>query len=150
MTLALSIIAVIAVVALSLALWIKWTQDRRELERYSITPEDLFALMNARQDVLLYDVRQPLDLLADAEVIPGSRRLSPKDILDNPFLVPRDKDLVVYCTCPSDKTSRLISQRARAMNFVRVKFLKGGISAWKKKGYPVEPYRKSFHLDSAK
>lgn len=149
MTLALSIIAVIAVVALCLALWIKWTQDRREMERISITPEDLYALLQAKPDVLVYDVRQPLDLLAQSEIIPGSIRLTPQEVIDNPFLVPKDKDLIVYCTCPSDKTSRAISRRARAMNFLHVRFLKGGLAAWKKKGFPVEPYQKAFHLDTA-
>ena len=56
---------------------------------------------------------------------------------------------MVYCTCASDKTSRMILQRARASNFLRVKFLKGGLAAWKAKGYPVEPYTTPFHLDTA-
>ena len=27
-------------------------------------------------------------------------------------------------------------------------FLKGGLAAWKAKGYPVVPYDKTFHLDT--
>jgi 3-mercaptopyruvate sulfurtransferase SseA len=34
------------------------------------------------------------------------------------------------------------------MHFMQVKFLKGGLAAWKAKGYPVERYEKSFHLDT--
>ena len=149
LTLALSIIGVIAVVALFLALWIKAARERRELEQSSITPEALYALVTEQRDILIFDVRQPLDLLAESEIIPGARRIPPKDVEENPTLIPRDQDTVVYCTCPSDKTSRTISQRAHALNFLRVKFLKGGLAAWKKKGYPVEPYRETFHLDTA-
>ena len=149
MTLALSIIGVTAVVALILALWIKAVRERRELERSSITPEALFALINERREVLIFDVRQPLDLLAESEMIPGARRVPPKDVQENPALIPQEKETVVYCTCPSDRTSRAISQRAHALNFLHVRFLKGGLAAWKKKGYPVEPYRESFHLDTA-
>jgi rhodanese-related sulfurtransferase len=69
-------------------------------------------------------------------------------VIDNPSLIPKDKDTVVYCTCPSDETSRSILQRALALSFVRIKFLKGGLEAWKAKGYPVEPYEQPFHLDS--
>jgi 3-mercaptopyruvate sulfurtransferase SseA len=29
-----------------------------------------------------------------------------------------------------------------------MKFLKGGLDGWKAKGYPVEPYTQSFHLDT--
>jgi rhodanese-related sulfurtransferase len=36
--------------------------------------------------------------------------------------------------------------RALAQHFFRIKFLKGGLAAWKAKGYPVEPYNESFHL----
>jgi rhodanese-related sulfurtransferase len=149
LTLALSIIGVTAVVALILALWIKAVRERRELERSSITPEALFALINEKREVLIFDVRQPLDLLAESEMIPGARRVPPKDVQENPALIPQEKETVVYCTCPSDRTSRAISQRAHALNFLHVRFLKGGLAAWKKKGYPVEPYRESFHLDTA-
>jgi rhodanese-related sulfurtransferase len=70
----------------------------------------------------------------------------------DPSLIPADKELVVYCTCPSDKTSRAIAARAKArapqIDVTRVKFLKGGLAAWKAKGYPVVPYDKTFHLDT--
>ena len=79
----------------------------------------------------------------------GQKRIPPKEVLENPSLIPRDKDAVAYCTCPGDKTSRLVIRRARALHFDRVKFLKGGLAAWKAKGYPVEPYLESFHLDRA-
>jgi 3-mercaptopyruvate sulfurtransferase SseA len=37
-------------------------------------------------------------------------------------------------------------RRALALGFTRIKFLTGGLAAWKTKGYPVEPYRESFRL----
>ena len=112
------------------------------------SPEALHKLLASNQRVLLFDVRQPLDLLADSEIIVGATRIRPKDLLENPLLIPKDKDSVVYCTCPGDKTSRAVLQRAQAMHFSRVKFLKGGIADWKAKGYPVERYEKSIHLDT--
>jgi rhodanese-related sulfurtransferase len=98
--------------------------------------------------VLLYDARRPLDLLADSEIIPGAKRIAPKEVLENPALIPKDKDIVVYCTCPGDKTSRRVLRQAHAMHVLRIKFLKGGLAAWKAKGYPVEPYEKSFHHET--
>jgi len=64
------------------------------------------------------------------------------------LLIPKEKDSVVYCTCPSDKTSRVILRRAQGLQFLRIKFLRGGLAGWKAKGYPVERYEKSFHLDT--
>jgi rhodanese-related sulfurtransferase len=131
-----------------IAIWIKRRRDRNELELQSITPEALHTLLSSNQEVLLYDVRQPLDLLADSEIIPGATRIAPKDLLANPSLIPKQKDSVVYCTCPDDKTSRLILHRAQAMDFLRIKVLKGGLAGWKGRGYPVERYEKSFPLDT--
>lgn len=148
MAVALIVIAV-ALLCLAIAIWIERTRNRRSLEQHSITPEALHTLLASNQEILLLDVRQPLDLLADLEIIPGAQRIFPKEIIENPSLIPREKDVVAYCTCPGDKTARVIIHRAHALHFDRVKFLKGGLSAWKASGYPVEPYNETFHLDSA-
>jgi len=142
------ILSVTVVVLVALGLWIKTGRDRRLLDEHTITPEALHALMDAKHEVLLFDVRQPLDLLADSEIIPGATRLDPEQVIENPSLIPKEKDSVLYCTCPSDKTARMILQKALALKFLRVKFLRGGLDAWKAKGYPVEPYKKPFHLDT--
>jgi rhodanese-related sulfurtransferase len=136
----------VSVTCLLIVIRIKRTTDRREMEQHSITAEALHTLLAANQDVLLFDVRQPLDLLANSEIIPGAKRIPPREVLENPSLIPKEKDSIVYCTCPSDKTSRAILYRARALHFLRIKFLKGGLEAWKAMGYPVEPYTKPFHL----
>jgi|SRR5579859_6611068 len=142
------IIICLAVLCVAILVWTKRTGNRDDVEQHSITPEALHALLGSNQDVLVYDVRQPLDLLAHAEIIPGAKRVFPKEIMEKPSIIPKDKDLVVYCTCPGDKTSREVWQKALAMNLLRVRFLKGGLDAWKAKGYPVEPYQESFHLDT--
>jgi len=143
----LSVVCVAALVtSLVIIRRVKRLRDQRELERYSITAEELHALLASNQDVLLFDVRQPLDLLAYPEIIPKAQRVAPNEVLERPSLIPKEKDAVVYCTCPSDKTSRTVLSRALALQFFRVKFLKGGLAAWKAQGYPVEPYREVFHL----
>lgn len=147
MSIALIAVAV-AVLCLSTVIWIKHTRNQQVLE-HSITPEALHTLLTSNQEILVLDVRQPLDLLADSEIIPGAKRVPPREILENPSVIPRDKDSVAYCTCPGDKTARVIISRAHALHFDRVKFLKGGLVAWKAKGYPVEPYLEAFHLDTA-
>ena len=124
-------------------------RNRRELEKYSIDADELHALLESKKDIVVLDVRQPLDLLAHSEIIPGAVRVPPKEVMEQAALIPRDKDSVVYCTCGSEKTSRMILHIALRLNFSRAKFLKGGLAAWKAKGYPVEVYDKPFHLDTA-
>lgn len=125
---------------------VKRGRNRRELEQHSLSAEQLESLMASGQKVDLFDVRQPLDLLAYPELIPGAKRISPEEVLRTPSLLPRDEDIVVYCTCPGDKTSLSVLHRALALGFTRIKFLTGGLAAWKGKGYRVEPYRESFRL----
>ena len=151
MNLVLTVVAIVIWAWLAV-IWIRRIKARREFERISITPEALHELVVTNHDVVILDVRQPLDLLADSEIIEGARRISPEDATTNPALIPTDKELVVYCTCPSDKTSRAIAFKAQQLapqvDLSRVKFLKGGLAAWKAKGYPVVPYDKTFHLDT--
>jgi rhodanese-related sulfurtransferase len=124
-------------------------RNRRELEKYSIDVDELHALLELKKDIVVLDVRQPLDLLAHSEIIPGAVRVPPKEVMDQAELIPKDKDSVVYCTCVSEKTSRMVLKSALHLKFSRIRFLKGGLAAWKEKGYPVEIYDKPFHLDTA-
>jgi rhodanese-related sulfurtransferase len=125
------------------------TRDKNSLDRHSITAEQLHSLMAAGKQVLLFDVRQPLDLLAYPEVIPGAQRIPPEEVIEKPSLIPKDQDTVIYCTCPSDKTSRRVLRRALNLGFSSVRFLQGGLAAWKAMGYPVEPYREPFRLHAS-
>ena len=143
----LTLVAIgIAMVSVMVLVSVKRSRSRSELERHSISAAQLESLMASGQKVFLFDVRQPLDLLAYPELIPGAQRIPPEEVLKTPSRLPRDEDIVVYCTCPGDKTSRSVLRRALALGFTRIKFLTGGLAAWKGKGYPVEPYRESFRL----
>jgi rhodanese-related sulfurtransferase len=142
-----SICVVALVISLTTILWKRRSRNQElTMEQHAISPEQLYSLLSSHQDVPLFDVRQPLDLLAHTEIIPGARRIPPADVLAAPSLIPKDKEAIVYCTCPGDKTSRAILRRALDLQFFKIKFLKGGLEAWKAKGYPVAPYREVFHL----
>jgi rhodanese-related sulfurtransferase len=124
-----------------------WFKHGDSIEQHRITPETLREQITSGEAVLLLDVRQPLDLLAHSEMIPGAKRIPPKELLANPSLIPKEKEAILYCTCPSDKTSKEILRLALSLGFTRIKFLEGGLEGWKAKGYPVEPYQETFHLD---
>ncbi len=138
----------LGVVIVGLAIWSRG-RKRRVLKEHTIEAEALREMLEPEARVLLFDVRQPLDVLAYSEMIPGAKRIAPKEVLENPSLIPREQDVVVYCTCPGDKTSWQVLQHARANHIARVKLLRGGLDAWKAKGYSVVPYKESFRLDTA-
>jgi rhodanese-related sulfurtransferase len=144
---------VIAICAVTLCILVfgfilaKRLRAKHQVEANSIEPEALYALLKAKQ-VLLYDVRQPLDFLAYPELIPGAIRIAPKDIAEQTASFPRDQNSVIYCTGVNDATGIMVFGKARALKFTHVKMLKGGLTAWKAKGYPVEESTSSFHLDT--
>jgi rhodanese-related sulfurtransferase len=147
MATALAISAVL-VAAIAVFFYLKRKRATEETARFSISADQLRSLLEAPDSVFLLDVRHPLDLLADPHIIPGSVRIPPKEVLANPTLVPFDRDVVFYCTCPSDETARETLRKAQATNHQRVKFLRGGLAAWKANGCPVQTYDTVFHLDT--
>jgi rhodanese-related sulfurtransferase len=144
-----TILVVAAIVLIVGLLRMRHLRRHRELEQHSIDVDELHALLESKKDIVVLDVRLPLDLLAHSEIIPGAVRIPPKEVMEDVQLIPKDKESVLYCTCVSEKTSRMVVNRALQLQITRVKFLKGGLAAWKAKGYPVERYDKSFHLDTA-
>jgi rhodanese-related sulfurtransferase len=127
---------------------VKKRRNDRLLAAHSISPAELHELISSGHELILYDARLSLELLAYAEIIPGSIRLNPATVDQVQASLPRDKDIVAYCTCVADKTSRMIVGRALEQNFTRIKLLKGGLAGWKDAGFPVERYTQSFHLDT--
>ena len=98
MNLILTILA-IAIWGLLAVIWFRRIKARREFERLSITPEALHDLLVANHNILVLDVRQPLDLLADSEIIAGAQRISPQDAEANPSLIPSDKEQIGRASC---------------------------------------------------
>ncbi|RZU43400.1 rhodanese-like domain-containing protein [Edaphobacter modestus] len=145
---AVSVVVAVLIAIVGALIWMRRSRRLRELERYTVEAETLRELLDSDSKILVLDVRQPLDLLAHSEIIPGAKRLSPKEVEADPSLIPSDRDVVLYCTCEGQKTSREILRRGLSLGFQRVKLLRGGFSAWKAKGYPVIPYKDSFRLDT--
>jgi hypothetical protein len=92
MTLTLLVIA-IALICTIVVTWAKRSKSQSELERHSVSVEQLQSMMVSGQEVLLFDVRQPLDLLAYPDLIPGAKRIPPEEVLKTPSLLPRDEDI---------------------------------------------------------
>lgn len=69
----------------------------RELFIARITPEELKRKLDAGEDIAIIDVRHSLDFEADPYIIPGALRIPSEQLESNPE-VPRDREVVVYCS----------------------------------------------------
>src|SRR5690349_11976699 len=76
------------------AIFIRLKQGKKnEFAQHSISAQELRDFIDSGRKVLLFDVRQPLDLLAYPEMIPGAQRVPPEEVLEKPSLIPNDKDV---------------------------------------------------------
>jgi membrane protein DedA with SNARE-associated domain/rhodanese-related sulfurtransferase len=62
--------------------------------------------------------------------IPGSLTSSVEDLIARYRDLPRDRDVVLYCGCPLDRTSVWAARKLREKGLTRVWPLVGGIEAW--------------------
>ena len=70
--------------------------------------------------------------------IPGALALDPHspEQIDGAL---RAHDTVIYCICPDSATAVEITQRMRSSGYTRIRALRGGLDAWQRRGFPVEP-----------
>lgn len=90
-------------VGLALVVYVafKWIQRRRLLRQLRVSriePAELKQKLDAGEDVLVVDVRTPIDVQGAPYVIPGARRLTPEELERHPPDVTRTGEIVVYCS----------------------------------------------------
>jgi membrane protein DedA with SNARE-associated domain/rhodanese-related sulfurtransferase len=88
----------------------------------------------------IVDLRHPLDYLPDPRVLPGALRIGPTELTARSSIIPRDRDVILYCTCPSEETSAKVALQLHKLGIERVRPLRGGFDGWKEAGYPLCDY----------
>lgn len=120
----------------------KFLQQVRNLR---LEPAELKAMMDdaeAQGNIppFIVDLRHPLDYMPDPRVLPGALRIGPNEIRQHSEIIPRDRDVILYCTCPSEETSAKLAMQLHKMGIYRVRPLRGGFDGWKQAGYPLADY----------
>lgn len=136
--------ASVGLLAAVLILFIGWKylQRRRFLRRLQvarITPEELMRKLESGEDIVVADLRHPLDFEADRVKVPGALRLLPEELDGRHQEIPRDRDVVLYCNCPNEATSAGVALQLQRFGITRVRPLAGGFEAWRAQGFPIEP-----------
>ena len=77
-----------------------WQRQRflRVLRVARITPEELKERLDRGEEIVIVDLRHPLDVDSEPHHIPGALHLSPDDLDARHMEIPRDRDIVLYCT----------------------------------------------------
>jgi membrane protein DedA with SNARE-associated domain/rhodanese-related sulfurtransferase len=88
--------------------------------------------------IIVLDVRSHGYYDPHAERIQGSLRFEPNNLVDELKLLPKDKDIYLYCTCARQATSARVALQLRERGF-NAFIIQGGLAAWRKAGQPLEP-----------
>jgi membrane protein DedA with SNARE-associated domain/rhodanese-related sulfurtransferase len=120
----------------------KFLQQVRELR---LEPSELKEMLDDAEKggtlpPFIVDLRHPLDYLPDPRVLPGALRIGPNELKQHSEIIPRDRDVILYCTCPSEETSAKLALQLHKIGVYRVRPLRGGFDGWKQAGYPLVDY----------
>ena len=110
----------------------------KDLAASRLEPEELKQQLDAGEPVYIVDLRHPLELVPDPFTLPGALHFAPDALATRHSEIPRDRDVVLYCTCPSEATAAKIALELHKLGIERVRPLRGGFDEWKRLGYPMD------------
>jgi membrane protein DedA with SNARE-associated domain/rhodanese-related sulfurtransferase len=116
------------------AAWICWKyiqrrQFLRTLKGARITPEELRERMVAGEDLYIVDLRRPDE---NEYAVPGAIRMSFEELRSDAVTIPKDREVILFCSCPNETSSARLAILLRSKGITRVRPLRGGSKAWGK------------------
>ena len=137
-------LVLLAVVAVLVIRYVRKLRFLRELRGLRLEPGQLMAMIAdaeraGKEPPFIVDLRHPLDVLSDPLVLPHALRIGPDELKQRHEMIPRDRDIVLYCTCPSEETSAKVALELRRLGVKRVRPLRGGLQGWRDAGFALEP-----------
>ena len=93
----------VALLVAGLVAYIAWKYIERrrfirKLRIARITPQELMEKLEAGEDVVVVDLRHSIELEGNGVTLPGALHLLPEELDDRHHEIPRDRDVVLYCT----------------------------------------------------
>ena len=110
----------------------------RQLRGPRVSAEELHRRLADAERLIVIDLRHLVDFEGDSYVIPGSLHIPAEEFAQRHLELPRDREVVLYCTCPDEITSAQVALRLRHGGIRQVRLLQGGFSAWRAAQFPVE------------
>ncbi|MGH9430022.1 MAG: VTT domain-containing protein [Terriglobia bacterium] len=94
-------LAVLIILALALYILYKYVQRQRfirSLRIARISPEALMEKIREGEPLVIVDLRNKLEFDASPAKLPGALRLLPDQLKERAGEIPRDRDVILYCT----------------------------------------------------
>jgi membrane protein DedA with SNARE-associated domain/rhodanese-related sulfurtransferase len=135
--------AAIALILVLLAVYIayKWWERYRfykALNMARISVAELYASISAGAAPVVLDVRSATAQGLQLRRIPGALHIPVQEVGRQLGQLPRDREIILYCTCPNEASAAKAAKLLMQHGFQRVRPLHGGLDAWIAAGYAVE------------
>lgn len=129
---------VLGIIGFFVARMIRRRSQMRRMVESRLEPDELLRQLETGEAVYIVDLRHPLELLPDPFKLPGALHVSPEDLAARVHEIPRDRDVVLYCTCPNEASAASTALKLHKLGIERVRPLRGGFEEWKRLGYPMD------------
>jgi len=121
----------------------RWWERRRflaALDMARISVEELRRQIEQGAAPVIVDVRSTTAQTLEARRIPGAVNVPVQEAARHLSELPRDREIILYCTCPNEASAAKVARLLMNNGFRRVRPLKGGLEAWIEAGHPVEAF----------
>jgi membrane protein DedA with SNARE-associated domain/rhodanese-related sulfurtransferase len=126
---------------LGLYLGYKYYQRQRllkQLRMARITVDELFKKLETGENVTILDLRSSAEVERNPLLIRSARHMTLDELKSRQQEIPRDRDIILYCSCPNEVTAARMALLLQRSGFTHVRPLLGGIDAWRERNYPTE------------
>jgi membrane protein DedA with SNARE-associated domain/rhodanese-related sulfurtransferase len=133
----------LALVVALVAIWVgyKYFQRNRllrDLRVARITVDELMKKQEAGESLLILDLRSSAELTENPYMIRGARHTTVDEMGRRQQEIPRDREIVIYCSCPNEVSSARLALLLKRKGITHVRPLLGGIDAWRERNFPTE------------
>jgi membrane protein DedA with SNARE-associated domain/rhodanese-related sulfurtransferase len=119
----------------------KWWDRRRfyaKLRMARISVDELYRRMDEVEPPIVVDVRSQVARTLEPRHIPGALHLPMLGFESHIAELARDREIIVYCSCPNEASAAQVAKLLMNAGFRRVRPLLGGLDAWIEAGHPVD------------
>ena len=99
--------------------------------------EELKKLIDSKAADILVVSNDPQESFEEGH-IPGAVSFPWVDALKAPVALPRNKTLILYCSCAHEEDSSDMASKLAMFGYHNIKVLEGGFLKWSQLKYPIE------------
>jgi rhodanese-related sulfurtransferase len=136
----LLVLLIVALIANVVWKYVQRQKFIKSLRVSRMTVHELKAAIDRGERPFVVDLRHKLEFLVNPRTVSTAIRIAPDELPLRRAEVPLDREVVLYCTCPSEATSAKVAMELKKIGITRVRPLAGGLKAWEDEGYPMDEF----------